>query len=209
MGFLKKAFKLKNLLKAAAIAAAAYTGGTSLGLIGGPTAAASAGAGAAGAAGSLGGGATFGSALSSIGGGALSLGSGIANVAPKISGLLSVANMVSGEPKAKAAPVINPAEAPAFSPLRPSPLAMPSSLSDMGGMNEMQQRSALATRGLEQGLGSEEEQYYNNLVQRSLVDDRNSVGGIDRLLPIEKQYYKRKGFNSSDPYELLRSLQQG
>jgi hypothetical protein len=197
MGFkLKKIFKLKNLLKAAALAAAVYTGGAALGAWGG-----AAGAGGAAA------GAGAGSALGSLGSGALKLGSGIANVAGKASSLMTAASMLQKAPKPQMT-AVEPQESP-FMPVRPGLFAAPPSLSDMAGMDDLQKRTNLATRGVQGGLGQEEEQYFNNMVQRTLLDENNSVGNIDRLTPIELQYYRKKGYNADDPTQLLRSLQRG
>lgn len=216
MGFkLKKIFRLKNLLKAAAIATALYGGYAAYGALAGTGAAGAGAAGAAGAkaagaaagaAGAGAGGATVGSALGSLGTGTLSLAKGIGAVTQPVSGLMTAASMLQSTPKPKVS-AVQP-ETP-FAPVRPGEMAAPGTLSDMTGMSDLQRRTSLATRGVQGGLGAEEEAYFNNLTQRTLLDEGNSVGGIDRLTPIELEYYRKKGLNAEDPYQLLRSLQRG
>lgn len=109
-----------------------------------------------------------------------------------------------------AAAPVEAAQAPAFTPTRPDALRQPESLgAEFSGFSPEQQRSALATKGLNGGLGSEEDAYYRNLIQRSLIGDNNQVaaGNSDQfLLPIESQYFSRKGFNTSDPMQFLQGI---
>ena len=119
-----------------------------------------------------------------------------------------------GQPQALADQRIgNPApsagEVPQFFPKRPSPLNRPESLSDLSGFSPEQERSALATRGKNVGLGAQENSYYQNLVQRSLIGDGGQVNtsNPNALLPIESSYLSRGGYNTSDISALLRQLQ--
>lgn len=115
----------------------------------------------------------------------------------------------ASKPKRQNSPsdVIKAATAPTFTPTRPDALSAPSSLSDIGAYGQDQQRSALATKGINQGLGDDENAYYKNLVQRSLIGDGNQVtGSIDSLLPVEQQYFQKQGSNMSDINAFLQSI---
>lgn len=128
--------------------------------------------------------------------------------AASIFGALSTAQGLFGGNKGPAP--IQAAQAPPFKPVRPDAAAMPASLAgDFASFSPDQQRSALATKGLNQGLGGEEDAYYRNLVQRSLIGDGNQVqpGSPDQyLLPIESQYFSHKGLNTSDTTKFLQGL---
>lgn len=102
----------------------------------------------------------------------------------------------------------SPAQAPAFSPSKPAAIARPSSLSDLSGYDPSQERSALATKGVQGGLGKPEQDYYKNLIQRSLIGDTNEVtGDTNSLLPVESQYFSKQGINTSDIMKFLQQLQ--
>jgi hypothetical protein len=100
------------------------------------------------------------------------------------------------------------AQATPFSPSRPEEAQRPDSLSEFGTFTPEQQRSALATKGLNSGLGSDEEGYYRNLIQRSLIGDGNQVqtDNPNFLLPVESQYFSRQGHDTSDIMKFLESL---
>lgn len=112
--------------------------------------------------------------------------------------------------KEKSAAPVGPAQAPEFKPVRPDAVKQPEGLgAEFSGFSPEQQRSALATRGVNQGLGSEEDAYYRNLVSRALIGDNNQVqpGNPDQyILPIESQYFSRKGLNTSDMLKFLQGL---
>lgn len=105
-------------------------------------------------------------------------------------------------------PDISAAEAPPFSPNRPDAMNRPQVLNEMAGFLPEQERAALATRGVNAGLGSEEDQYYRNLLQRSLIDEGNQVNTSNPnfLLPIESQYFSKKGIDTSNIMEFLRGI---
>ena len=111
-------------------------------------------------------------------------------------------------PQQQAPPVIPPAEEPPFVPQRPDALQTPESLSEFGGFTPEQQRSALATKGVNTGLGSDENAYYRNLVQRSLIGDGNQVqqDNPNFLLPIESQYFSHQGVDTSNIMNFLKAL---
>ena len=105
---------------------------------------------------------------------------------------------------------VQPAEAPPFKPVRPDEMQRPESLGgEFSSFSPEQQRSALATKGLNTGLGSDEDSYYRNLIQRSLIGDNNQVTSQTPdqfLLPIESQYFSRQGADTSDLMRFLQSL---
>lgn len=132
------------------------------------------------------------------------------------------ASLLAPQPKAPEPPVINiqqpapqpveeikPAQATPFTPTRPEALARPEGLAELASFDPIQERSALATRGTQGGLGQEEENYYRNLIQRALIGEGNQVGNLDTLLPVERQYFSGQGLNTSDINSFLRSLQGG
>jgi hypothetical protein len=100
------------------------------------------------------------------------------------------------------------AQAKPFSANRPTELGLPGSLNELSAFSPEQQRSALATRGVNQGLGSDEDSYYKNLIQRSLIGDGNKVdkSNPNFLMPIESQYFSQKGLNTSDIMKFLQGL---
>lgn len=105
---------------------------------------------------------------------------------------------------------VAPAQAKPFDPRRPDALARPTSLSEYSSFTPEQERSALATRGINQGLGKDEDAYYRNLIQRSLIGDNNQpAADTNTLLPVESQYFSRQGINTSGIMDFLRALQGG
>jgi hypothetical protein len=99
-------------------------------------------------------------------------------------------------------------EEEAFTPTRPNELQAPDSLqNDFAGFSPEQTRSALATRGVNLGLGSAEDAYYRNLLQRSLIDESGNVTqNQDFLNPIESQYFSRRGMDTSNIMNFLKSI---
>ena len=102
----------------------------------------------------------------------------------------------------------NAGDTPQFFPQRPSPLNRPASLNELAGFAPEQERSYLATKGVNSGIGSEEQSYYDNLVQRSLIGDGGQVTADNSnfISPIESQYYSRRGKNTSNVMDFLRQL---
>lgn len=126
--------------------------------------------------------------------------------AGQILSAFSTAQSVLDKPK-KAAAAPSPAQAPPFSAVRPDAAARPGSLTGFSDFTPEQERSALATRGINQGLGKDEENYYKNLVQRSLIGEGNAVAGdTNTLLPVESQYFSQKGMNTSGIMDFLKQL---
>lgn len=125
-----------------------------------------------------------------------------------ILGAVAGANNMFGKQKKEKAP--KAMEAAPFKPVRPGEVARPSSLNEMAAFSPEQARSSLATQGLNQGLGAEEDAYYRNLLQRSLIGEGNKVNASPNsfLMPIESQYFSQRGINTSDPMEFLRGISQ-
>lgn len=146
-----------------------------------------------------------------------SVGSGISSATSSLGGVSNILQAASlgnslfggsggGKPPAPQAPDLG-IQAP-YAPKRPDAMESPSSLNDISGFDPSQTRSALATRGVNQGLGQQEQDYYKNLLQRSLIGDGNkvNVSNPNFLLPIEGQYFSQRGLNTSDPNKFLEGL---
>lgn len=152
-----------------------------------------------------------GSLLSGLGslGGVLG---GAGSVGSLLSGVGAIGGMlgVGGGSKEKTPPPVTPAQAKPFVPVKPAAVARPSSLADYSGFDPQQERTALATKGLNQGLGKPEQDYYTNMIQRSLIGD-NNVPSTDTssLSPVESQYFSQQGVNTSDIMKFLQQLQGG
>jgi hypothetical protein len=81
-------------------------------------------------------------------------------------------------------------------------------LSAFSSYSPGQERSALATKGINQGLGRDEDAYYRNLIQRSLIgDDNKPEPDTNSLLPVESQYFSQGGMNTSGIMDFLKQLQ--
>lgn len=125
-----------------------------------------------------------------------------------IMGAVSGAQSLLGGGKQKSAPPVTPTQAPAFTPVKPAAVARPTSLADYSNFDPAQERSALATKGTQGGLGKPEQDYYKNLVQRSLIGDNNTTSpDTSSLLPVESQYFSGQGMNTSDIKKFLQQLQ--
>lgn len=123
----------------------------------------------------------------------------------------SIANAVAGAQgflnKPKAPAPTKPAQAPPFNPMRPDAMSRPGSLSGFDSFTPDQERSALATKGLNQGLGKDEDSYYRNLIQRSLIGEGNKVApDTNSLLPVESQYFSQQGMNTSGIMDFLKQI---
>jgi hypothetical protein len=136
-----------------------------------------------------------------------SIGAALGPIGTISSAVGGIQSLIGGNKQKSAAPA-QPAQAPAFNPSKPSAIAAPSSLSDMSGYDPTQQRTALATKGVQSGLGADEDAYYRNLIQRSLIGDNNQVtGDTSSLSPVESQYFSKQGMNTSDIMKFLQQLQ--
>jgi hypothetical protein len=133
-----------------------------------------------------------------------------------VGGLGGVYNTVKSNPTGQTNPVraqeamMKSSQPAQFSATRPDQASRPASLSRFGSMDPMQERSALATEGsMGGGLGQEERDYYLNILQRNLIDERNNVGDINSaLLPVERQYLTNQGLPSGDARKFLEAIQR-
>jgi hypothetical protein len=123
-----------------------------------------------------------------------------------ILGAITGANNMFGKQDKQKAP--KAMEAAPFKPVRPGEVNRPQSLNELAAFSPEQARSSLATQGLNQGLGAEEDSYYRNLLQRSLIGEGNKVdtSNPNFLMPIESQYFSQQGKNTSDIMEFLRGI---
>lgn len=130
----------------------------------------------------------------------------------KVVGALGAAqSLFSGKEKQREQGPVRPAQEAPFNPQRPDELQRPESLgAEFSTFSPEQQRSALATRGLNTGLGDDENKYYRNLIQRSLIGDGNKVdtSNPNFLLPVESQYFSQQGQNTSDIMKFLKGISQ-
>jgi hypothetical protein len=189
--FFKKVFKaVKKIAPYAAAAAALYFGGPAvLGSLGGLS----------GAASSLG---SVGQILGGINTARGLFGGGQEQRAPQIT-------IQNGQRYEDGKAAIEPAQAEPFTPTRPGAMERPAGLSELSSYAPEQERSALATQGINQGLGSQEDAYYRNLLQRSLISDGNQVQNTDNknfLAPIESQYFSKRGYNTSNVMDFLKAI---
>ena len=100
-----------------------------------------------------------------------------------------------------------PAQEEPFVPVRPEALDRPETLSELAAFSPEQERSALATQGLNVGLGAAENQYYRNLLQRSLIGEGGQVAQDQNfLLPVEQQFFQRQGVDVSSPLRFLEGI---
>lgn len=100
----------------------------------------------------------------------------------------------------------------AFRPTRADEQKTPNSLQGFGSLNQDQQLSNIATKGVYgTGLGPQENQYFLNLVNRRLVDESGGVGDVNNLDTIDRSYLSQLGFggynNSNDLLEAIGKWQ--
>lgn len=97
-----------------------------------------------------------------------------------------------------------------YIPTQAAAAAAPKGISGMGNLTPIQQASGLATQGLYGGgLGSDEQSYYGNLINRQLVDSGGHVSPLSSLSPIEQSYNSKLGFGGqTDSNSLLKALSQ-
>ncbi len=142
-------------------------------------------------------------------GGALGIGGSTMGGASKFLQAASLASSI-GSPKTSQPSAAGPGTAApaAYKPVMPGAMNMPSSLNQMSAYSPEQMRSALATQGINGGLGKDEQSYYTNLLQRSLIGPGNKVNTSNPnfLMPIESQYFSQRGLNTSDPTQFLSGL---
>lgn len=96
-----------------------------------------------------------------------------------------------------------------FNAMREPSLGLPQSLSQFGGLDQNQQTSNIANKGVYGGgNGPDESKYFLNLINNRLVDQQGHVGDMNQLNPIENSYLAQLGLggygNSND---LLKGIQ--
>lgn len=135
-----------------------------------------------------------------------SLGANLANasigsIAGSYAGNSLADSMVT--PKAQGASGPDP-----FSPTRQGEAQLPSSLQAFGGLNGEQQSSNIANQGVYgSGNGPEEQSYFNNLINRRLVDDSGKTSDLSTLKPIENSYLQKLGLGGySNSKDLLEAM---
>jgi hypothetical protein len=102
---------------------------------------------------------------------------------------------------------VAPAQAETFTPKQPQAMARPGTLNDLASFSPDQERASIATKGLNQGLGQDEDAYYRNLIQRSFVGSDGAVrGSVNSLLPIEQQYFGKRGIAMNDINSFLKGI---
>ena len=111
-----------------------------------------------------------------------------------------------GMPGQPGAPPISQEEP--FTPTRPTALDRPGSLSELSAFSPEQERTALATKGINVGLGEQEQDYYENLLQRSLIGEGGQITAPnDFIAPIESQYFSQQGVpTGTGIMEFLRAI---
>lgn len=96
-----------------------------------------------------------------------------------------------------------------FSPSRQAQLDTPASLTGFSSFTPEQQSSNLATQGVYGGgLGEQESNYFQNLINRRLIDDAGKVDSdLSEINPIESSYLSQLGLGGySTPTSLLEAL---
>lgn len=96
--------------------------------------------------------------------------------------------------------------------MRPMEMPTPNFLGLTSAMTPLQQRSAIASRGVAGQGGAytspEAQEYYSNLLQRALIGESGDLAGLDTLLPIDMQFLAQvMGIeNPADTSALLSAL---
>lgn len=94
-----------------------------------------------------------------------------------------------------------------FKPTRETESALPSNLSNLSGLTGAQQGSYLASQGVfGKGVGEKEQRYFENLLNRRLVDDSGNVGDFSGIAPVELQYAGQLGYRTDNPSNFLRDV---
>lgn len=119
----------------------------------------------------------------------------------------AAANSYSEDLAAPPEPMAAPGPAP-FSASRQEQSALPGSLQGFGGLDVNQQATNIATQGVYgQGEGPQEASYFNNLINRRLVDESGKVGDISSIQPIEQSYLQKLGLGGySNSKDLLEAM---
>lgn len=101
-------------------------------------------------------------------------------------------------------PVGGPA---AFSPTQQPSLGLPQSLSQLSGLDPLQQTTNIASKGVYGGgNGPQETNYFLNQVNRQLFDQSGNVSGNNNLPPVDLSYLNQLGISGSSPNDILQGI---
>lgn len=109
-------------------------------------------------------------------------------------------------------PATRPTQPPAAEYARPGQVDMPGILGFDPAMTNLMRRSVIATYGTQGTDGAyrrpDTMNYYGNLLQRDLINDRGGVNSSENVLPVERQYLEKIfGYNPQIAIpDLLRAL---
>lgn len=96
-----------------------------------------------------------------------------------------------------------------FSPSQQPQMGIPQSLSQFSGLSPLQQGTNIATKGVYGGgNGPQENQYFMNLVNRSLFDNGQVAANSNNINPVEMGYLNQLGVSGSSPTDLLKGISQ-
>lgn len=98
--------------------------------------------------------------------------------------------------------------ASAFVPSQQASQALPSDLSQFSGLDPNQQESNIATQGVYGGgLGSADQSYFTNLINRQLVNGNGQTNPVSSLSPIENSYLNNLGLGGyTNSNNLLQAI---
>lgn len=102
-----------------------------------------------------------------------------------------------------------PKEPQPFNPTQQPQLSLPGSLTSFSSLDPSQQSTNIATQGVYgHGLGQEEQSYFQNLINRRLVDESGNVDqDLSEISPIEQSYLAQIGLGGySNPRSLLEAM---
>lgn len=99
---------------------------------------------------------------------------------------------------------------PGFSPSRSPQMALPQGLSQFSSLDPFQQATNIASKGVYGGgQGSDENQYFLNLINRQLVDPSGNVQNQSSLNPVENSYLSQLGLGGyNNSTDLLKGISQ-
>lgn len=100
---------------------------------------------------------------------------------------------------------------PGFTPTRSPQMGLPQSLSQLSGLDPLQQGSNIASKGVYGGgVGPEETNYFLNLVNRNLVSDNGQVASdTSSINPVENSFLSQIGLGGfNNPTDLLKGISQ-
>lgn len=125
------------------------------------------------------------------------------NLVSSLSGVDQPQNVEVGQP------VPEPQGPAPFEPKQEAQLTLPNSLSGLSSLDPNQQSTNIATQGVYGGgAGPQEQDYFENLINRRLVDESGQVDSdLSDINPIESSYLSQLGFGGyNTPSSLLEAL---